>query len=86
VELGLNVAASVSERLRVVSEVEWQDGKEGTEVELHYAFAEWTFSDKLKLRADKVKQPFGISGEVFSGRGLPPPPEGLRQRGAGLRS
>src|SRR5437867_1895203 len=49
----LNVVASVTERLRVVGEAEWQDGKEGTEVELHYAFAEWTFSDKLKhVRSD----------------------------------
>jgi len=65
VELGLNVVANLTERLRVVGEAEWQDDPEGTEVELHYSFAEWTFSDKLKMRAGKVKQPFGISAEVF---------------------
>jgi hypothetical protein len=63
--LGLNVTANVTERLRVVGEAEWLDGKEGTEVRLHYSFAEWRFSDKVKLRAGKVKQPFGISAEVF---------------------
>ena len=63
--LGLNVVASVTEHLRVVGEAEWLDGKEGTETRLHYSFAEWRFSEKLKLRAGKVKQPFGISAEVF---------------------
>jgi hypothetical protein len=63
--LGINVAASLTERLRVVGQAEWEDGTEGTEASLHYSFAEWTFSDKLKLRAGKVKQPFGISAEVF---------------------
>lgn len=63
--LALNVVATPSDRLRVVGQVEWVDGREGTELLLDYAFAEWRFSDKLKLRAGKVKQPFGISSEVF---------------------
>jgi hypothetical protein len=63
--LALNVVASVTERLRIVGEAAWHDNPEGAEAHLHYSFAEWTFSDKLKLRAGKVKQPFGISGEVF---------------------
>jgi hypothetical protein len=32
---------------------------------LDYAFAEWRFSDALRLRLGQVKQPFGISTEVF---------------------
>lgn len=61
----LNVVATHADRLRVVAQPEWLDREDGTEVELDYAFAEWTFSDKLRLRAGKVKQPFGISTEVF---------------------
>jgi hypothetical protein len=61
----LNVVANVRDRLRVVAQPELRDEEGETEVELDYAFAEWTFSDELKLRAGKVKLPFGISTEVF---------------------
>ena len=63
--LALNVAGSVTDRLRVIGQLEFLDGPQGSEVELDYSFAEWTLSDKLKLRAGKVPQPFGISAEVF---------------------
>jgi Phosphate-selective porin O and P len=63
--LGLNVMAIASDRLRIVGQAEWVDGPQGTEVHLDYSFAEWRISDKLKIRAGKVKQPFGISAEVF---------------------
>lgn len=61
----LNVAASAGDRLRVVAQPFWEDGPDGAELSLDFAFAEWTFSDKLKLRAGKVPLPFGISTEVF---------------------
>ena len=62
---GLNVVASAGDRLRVVGQIFWADGPQGTEIDLDYAFAEWKLSDKLKLRAGKVQKPFGISTEVF---------------------
>jgi hypothetical protein len=61
----LIVTASVTDHLFVTGQAFWVDGPAGTEAELDSAFAEWTFSDKLKLRAGKVKLPFGISTEVF---------------------
>jgi hypothetical protein len=63
--LALNVSASVSEKLRIVGQVAWADDAGGSNVNLDYSFAEWTLSSHLKLRAGKVKQPFGISAEVF---------------------
>jgi Phosphate-selective porin O and P len=63
--LGLNLVATPSDHLRIVGQAEWVDGPQGTEIQLDYSFAEWTFSDRLKIRAGKVKQPFGISAEVF---------------------
>lgn len=61
----LNVSANVSERLRIVSQMEVLNKTDGSEVELDSAFAEWMFSDRIKLRAGRVTQPFGISTEVF---------------------
>ena len=61
----LNAVGEVSSKLRVVGQLEWRDEEEPNEIEFDYAFAEWTFSSGLKLRAGKVKQPFGISAEVF---------------------
>jgi hypothetical protein len=57
--------ASASDRLRFVGQAAWADGAQGTEVQLDYSFAEWKVSDKLRVHAGKVKQPFGISAEVF---------------------
>jgi hypothetical protein len=63
--LALNVTADVSKGLRMVTQAEWLDDAEGTEVEFDYAFVEWEVSSRLKLRVGKVKQPFGISTEVL---------------------
>lgn len=65
-DLALNVVAAPLEHLRIVGQPHWKDGPEGTHAKLDYAFAEWRFSDRLHLRAGKVKQPFGISTEVFA--------------------
>lgn len=61
----LAVASSVSEKLRVVAQSELLSNRSELEVELDYAFAEWRFSDRARLRAGRVKQPFGIYAEVF---------------------
>jgi phosphate-selective porin O/P len=61
----LHVSASVSDRLRIASQLDVQENEDGSEVEMDSVFAEWTFSDRIKLRAGKVNQPFGISTEVF---------------------
>ncbi|HKC12510.1 MAG TPA: porin [Vicinamibacteria bacterium] len=61
----INVQSNPIERLRITTQVEWQEDQHGGAVSLDYAFAEWFFSDALKLRAGQIKQPFGISTEVF---------------------
>jgi hypothetical protein len=61
----LNVSATVSERLRIVTQMGVQDTGAGPEIDLDFAFAEWKFSDRIKLRAGVVPQPFGISTELF---------------------
>jgi hypothetical protein len=61
----LNVSATVSERLRIVSQLGAQGTETEAELDLDSAFAEWKFSDRIKLRAGKVNQPFGLSTEVF---------------------
>jgi predicted porin len=63
--LAFNVQSSPIEHLRITTQVEWQEDEHGSAVGLDYAFAEWFFSDALKFRAGQIKQPFGISTEVF---------------------
>lgn len=70
-ELGLNISVRPIERLSLVAQVflesggDFGDGDDSDEVELDYAFAEWFFSDALKLRIGRVKHPFGLYGETF---------------------
>jgi len=65
VALGLNVVATVTDRLTIVGQSEWNDSEaQGSRAVLDYAFAEWKMSDRLAFRAGQVKQPFGISNEV----------------------
>jgi hypothetical protein len=61
----LNVTAHPTERLAVVSQVEMVLSGGETETELDYAFAEWKFSDAIRLQAGSIKHPFGIYTEVF---------------------
>ena len=61
----LNVSASPYERLSANVQTLWRTSEKGLEVDFDYAFAEWTFSDWLKLRIGKVKCPFGIYTEVY---------------------
>lgn len=61
----LNVSAHVTSKLSIIGQAFWEQGDEGTQTEIDYAFAEWKFSDALRLRVGKVKQPFGIYTEIF---------------------
>jgi hypothetical protein len=64
----LNVAARPAEKLTIVGQAELQQraGFDELDVRLDYGFAEWRFSDALRLRAGRVKHPFGIYGETFN--------------------
>jgi hypothetical protein len=68
VAMALNVNAKVSDRLTVVGQFEFQQrpGYADMDRTLDFAFAEWKFSDGFKLRAGRVKHPFGIYGEIFN--------------------
>lgn len=64
----LNVTGRIGSKLKLVGQVELESGfieDEGTEVELEFAFAEWAFSDAVRLRVGRGRQPFGIYGEIF---------------------
>lgn len=61
----LNITTAPYEKLVIVAQMKWEDRHEGLEVELSYAFAEWSFSDALKLRFGRIKQPFGIYSEIY---------------------
>ncbi len=65
VEASLNVSATPVEELLITVQPTWEvlkDGSIGTD--LDYAFAEWAFSDLLKIRLGRVKQPFGLYNET----------------------
>ncbi len=64
-EFALNVSASLRTNLKAIAQGFFIETEDGSETVLDYAFAEWKFSDGLKLRVGKVKHPFGISAEVF---------------------
>src|SRR6202171_944996 len=59
-----NITAVMGEHLRVVAQSEFNESAGALETELDYAFAEWRFSDALRLRVGKARLPFGISTEV----------------------
>ncbi len=65
ITFALAATAQVSEQLTISAQIFSEGEDEEIKTELEYAFAEWTFSDQLKLRAGLVKQPFGIYTEVF---------------------
>jgi hypothetical protein len=61
----LNLTASPIERLRLVGQIETALDRNETEVEIDYAFMEWAFSDALRFRAGRIKQPIGLYNEIF---------------------
>src|SRR5262245_21539680 len=64
-ELATIVLAQPVDRLTIATNLSLEQGHEGFEPQVDYAFAEWAFSDRLKLRAGRVKQPFGLYTEIF---------------------
>jgi hypothetical protein len=62
--LALNVAAVVSDKLSVHGQADLEQGPEGTETELEFAFAEYRLNDQVSFRIGSVKHPFGIYAEL----------------------
>ena len=77
-EFALNVSAKPIEKLSIVAQVRLESGNDQEQAELDYAFAEWAFNDALRVRAGRVKHPFGIYGEVFDVDRLEPIPRVVR--------
>jgi len=65
VEAGFNINAAVASKLRINTQVTWHPQGEALEVALEYVFGEYRISDFFKIRAGKVKHPFGIFSEVY---------------------
>ena len=64
VDFALNVSATPTDRLRISTQVFWEVTHEGQEVELDFASAEWTFSDKARVRFGRSPFPFGVYAEI----------------------
>lgn len=64
-EFALNISAKPVDRLSLVAQIRMDSGGDEKEADLDYAFAEWKFTDAARVRAGRVKHPFGIYGEVF---------------------
>jgi hypothetical protein len=63
-EFALNISARPYDRLSVIAQVHLDTFTKKTE--LDYGFAEWQATDQLKIRAGRVKHPFGLYGEVYN--------------------
>ncbi len=61
----LNISATVNEFLRITVQTWMIEDQRGLDQELDFAFAEWRLGNEARVRVGKVKQPFGISAEVF---------------------
>jgi hypothetical protein len=62
----LNINANVAEKLTIISQFGFEQSAHGIQYDFDYAFAEYSFSDQLKLRVGKVKHAFGIYGELLN--------------------
>jgi hypothetical protein len=64
----LAVIAQPDDRLQVAAQLFFSSRAavaSDAKVDLDWAFATWRFSDALALRVGKVRQPFGIYGEIY---------------------
>lgn len=64
-QFSLSVTAEPVPSIWIHAQPFWDTGHEGTEAVVDYAFAEWAPGDLLRLRAGRVKQPFGVYTEIF---------------------
>lgn len=64
-DFALNISAKPHDKLSIFVQPEFSETRGESEVELDYAFAEWAFSDILKLRMGKVKAPFMLCTETY---------------------
>jgi hypothetical protein len=62
---GVNLSGDLGERVSFTTQVTFEFNG-ATTPKLDYVFAEYKFSDQLKLRAGQVKQPFGLYTEVMN--------------------
>jgi len=65
VDVALNVAASPAEPLRLEGQFAVDVSRGVRETSIDYAFAEWRVSDAARLRAGRLKHPFGIYTEIY---------------------
>jgi hypothetical protein len=63
--LALNLAATPVEPLRLEAQFSADIDRGDRETAFDFAFAEWRFSDALRVRAGKMKHPFGIYTEIY---------------------
>jgi hypothetical protein len=65
VDFALNITASPHEKLSLHIQPSYTETSNGSKTGLDYAFAEWLFSDLLRVRIGKVKVPFMLYTEVY---------------------
>ena len=63
-DFGLVATARPIDPLSISFQTFFTAGNKGATAELDWVFAEWRFSDALKLRAGRVKMPVGLFGEI----------------------
>jgi len=64
--MAVALAAAPVERLHIaVQAAAVRERGDETSIEIDYALAQWQVSDALRLRFGRIKQPFGLSTEVF---------------------
>jgi hypothetical protein len=65
-EMAISFLADPADRVHIAVQTALEQEHGGVwEPDLDFAFAEWRFSDALKLRAGRVKAPFGLYTEIF---------------------
>jgi hypothetical protein len=65
VNVALNLSASPTDKLRLEGQLAEDVDVGVKKTSVDFAFGEWRFSDRLRLRAGRMKHPFGIYTEVF---------------------
>jgi hypothetical protein len=65
-DLNLTLTARPEDRITFAAQLFFEDGFDGGQAGLDWAFAQYAVSDQLKLRAGKIRMPFGLSAEVES--------------------